>query len=170
MSITSLIGPAISALQIGQGVQSYKATANYVDELEKAAEWQTREARRAYVKRAGDVKTAYAAGGVKVDQGSPLDILAENTFRMGQAEDAIRFNFSARAQRAMSEGYADLLAGISAGLTTALSVADSTRQTLPGLLDELDKPDPIGVQVRDLGLHLDSRLDFDEFPLLLGDS
>lgn len=169
MSVTSLIGPAISALQIGQGVQAYKDSKGFVDELEKAADWQMREARRAYVKRAGDVKTTYAAGGVKVDQGSPMDVLAENTFRMGQAEDAIRFNFSARAQRVMSEGYADLLAGVSAGFTTALSVADSTRQTLPGVLDLLDEPDSVGVQVRDLGLHLDTDLDFDEFPLLLGD-
>ena len=125
--------------QLGLGIQGFVRAQETADALQDAKRRTIRDRSQAGQQRAGSVRVAFAASGVEVDSGSPLAAIAANEVATARAVQNIAFNFEMRRERVLSEGIADLTAGIGA----------STQTFLGGLRSFLDAPQDNSLPVLD---------------------
>lgn len=161
MSLTSLMAGPRAGLAIAGGVSSLREAKTYVAGLKDARKQAIRETHRIFTQRGGEIVASYAAAGIRVDSGAPLDELAENAFRSRLAAENIRYNVASRARAALAEGYADVVAGAAYGVGALAEGAYSLALRPPTFAEERL---PLGQRLDDMGF------DRAAFPLLTGDS
>lgn len=118
--LTTLISPGLAMMQLGVGIQGYRSKEEYQQALSELAEMEALETARQYALAQAQRTQAYAAAGVDVGTGTPLDLMAANAERAAMAESIVRYNFAIRRSRAQAEGFADLMAGISGAIQTGV--------------------------------------------------
>jgi hypothetical protein len=110
----------MALLQTGVGISSYRTAKKMKSDVDDSLAFELRNIAEVFMKRMGDVITSFTGGGVDITRGSPLDAMAENAYRQSLAEEITRYNYAQRKARLDAEAFADLTAGLSGGLQTAL--------------------------------------------------
>jgi hypothetical protein len=130
-AFTALGTLAQAGSQIGTGIQARKA-ANQQSELSTRAAQAAREDELRKGRRlAGKQRAAFGKSGVKIDEGTPLDVLAQTA---ADAElNAIRaaFEFEQQADNFRSAGKIQLTRGILGAGATILGKAEVFRDLFP---------------------------------------
>ena len=119
--LTTLISPGIALMQLGVGLHGYEQKQDYANALSVMAELEASDVAQQYALARAQTTSFFAAAGVDVNTGTPLDLMAANAERAAMAESIIRYNFAVRRSRAESEGFADLMAGISGAIQTGVT-------------------------------------------------
>ena len=112
----------ISALASGaQGVTGYVTGQANARNLRAEGKFAEQEAMREAVQLIGAQTVAYAAGGVEVDSGTPLDVMADTAHREALRAARARASFQNEANNQELAGLAEFTKGLGTGTDTLLS-------------------------------------------------
>ena len=126
-TITALASLAQAGAQIGTGVAARSAAKDQSREARRRAAIVAEDERRKGRRLAGRQRAAFAKGGVKIDEGTPLDVLAQTA---ADAElNALRaaLSFEQQAEDFKSAGKVALTQGLLGAGATILGKAESFR-------------------------------------------
>lgn len=109
------------------------------DRIQYRGEWEEKRLRQEGARIKGKQRTAYAAGNVQVDTGSPLDILAGTDFEIERDAAMIRYNAEAEADAARSQAGLYRAAGKTARSDSLLSAGSTILTGGSGMLQQYDR-------------------------------
>lgn len=109
-----------SIFQLAAGIEGYRQGSDYAQVLRIQGAEARRQANRAGAKVLGRTVAVASKQGRNPYSGSAYDILLENAMEEALTADIAAFGFEMEAQNAENVATADLVAGISGSVTTAI--------------------------------------------------